>query len=179
MTEERRPYHEWQLDKARVMASRSRDPSTQCGAVIIRPDKTTAGEGYNGFPRRMQDKPEWYADRAEKYPRTIHAEMNALLHSYERLDECHMYLTGPACDECAKHIAAAGIAAVFWPRQEEQNNIRDRWSEAMAKAIQTFADCYVEVYEVEGESLYPIVQIRPTRGEPFDSMALDEGIGMT
>jgi len=178
--EERLPYHEWQLTKARTMASRSRDPSTRCGAVIIRPDKTVAGEGYNGFPRGMEDKPEWCADRAEKYPRTIHAEMNALLHSYERLHGYHMYLTGPACDECAKHVAAAGITAVFWPRQEEQNNIRDRWSETMERALQTFADCGVEVFEVEGENLYPIVLLLKTSEETeLDTMSDGVGIGMT
>ena len=30
----------------------SKDPSTQQGAVIVRPDKTIAATGFNGFPRR-------------------------------------------------------------------------------------------------------------------------------
>lgn len=177
---ERLPYHEWQLSKARNQASRSRDPSTQCGAVIIRPDKTLAGEGYNGFPRRMEDRPEWLADRAEKYPRMIHSEMNALLHSYEKLDGYHMYVTGPCCDECAKHIAAAGITAVFWPRQDEQSGFRDRWSEKMERALQTFADCGVEVFEVEGEVLYGIVVFADAaEEEEIDTMDPCVGIGMS
>jgi len=164
MTEERVPYHEWQLTKARVVASRSRDPSTKCGAVIVRPDKTVAGEGYNGFPRRMEDRPEWWDNREEKYPRVIHSEMNALLHCYEKLDGYHIYITGPSCSVCAKHVAAAGITAVFWPKQEEQGNFRDRWSEEMARAIQTFQNVYVAWTERKEEGSRVKLRTAPLLG---------------
>lgn len=178
MTEERMPYHEWQLSKACVVARRSRDPSTKCGAVIIRPDKTVAGEGYNGFPRRMEDKPEWYTDREKKYPRVIHSEMNALLHSYEKLDGYALYVTGPTCSECAKHVIAAGITAVFWPRQEEQDDFRKRWAKDMALALELYADGSVEVFEVEGETLFALVYFEEEETE-LDSMSDSVGIGMT
>ena len=49
---------------AQLVASWSRDPSTQCGAVIVRPDKTVAAVGFNGFPRGADDSPALYPDRA-------------------------------------------------------------------------------------------------------------------
>jgi dCMP deaminase len=80
------------LDLAAVVASWSRDPSTKVGAVIVRPDKTIASVGYNGFPRQMRDTPERYADREEKYSRIIHAEVNALLHARESVTGYDMYV---------------------------------------------------------------------------------------
>jgi dCMP deaminase len=45
------------LDLARHVATWSRDPSTQTGAVIVRPNRTIASVGYNGFPRDCNDDP--------------------------------------------------------------------------------------------------------------------------
>lgn len=113
-------YHEWQLHKASVVALRSRDESTQVGAVIVRPNKTVCAEGYNGFPKAMADLPEWYANRAEKYDRVIHAEMNALKHAAEDVEGYTIFLTRPPCKVCAKHLASWGIAEVVWSDHSER-----------------------------------------------------------
>ena len=60
------------LDMAKLVASWSKDPSTQTGAVIVAPRKNIIGVGFNGFPRGMYDSPERLNDRPEKYSRTIH-----------------------------------------------------------------------------------------------------------
>ena len=133
-------YDEWQLGKVEEIAKRSRDPSTKCGCIIIRPDKSTAAEGYNGFPRSMEDKPEWWNNREEKYDRVIHAEMNALLHAREPLEGCTAYITGPSCKDCAKHIVAAGIIRVVWYDDEE---FRKRWN--CDRSIEIYEDGGVEV----------------------------------
>ena len=61
------------FDKAKHEARMSKDPSSQVGAVIVRPDKTVASTGWNGFPRGVEDNREHLRDRDEKYPRVIHA----------------------------------------------------------------------------------------------------------
>ena len=43
------------LALAEHVADWSKDPSTKTGAVIVRPDRTIASMGYNGFPRGMAD----------------------------------------------------------------------------------------------------------------------------
>jgi len=140
-------YHEWQLHKAAVVALRSRDPSTKCGAVIVRPDKSVCSEGYNGFPRSMEDREEWYNNRAEKYDRVIHAEMNAILAAKESVVGYTIYGTGPTCKECAKHIIAAGITRVVWPYKlnPQQVDWADRQKDNHFRAQQLYADCGVEV----------------------------------
>ena len=130
-------FDEWCLDKAAKASERSRDPSTQCGCIIVRPDKSTCSEGYNGFPRSMQDQEHWWNNRDEKYDRVIHAEMNALLHAYENVLGYTAYITGPSCKDCAKHISAAGIARVVWYDDPE---FRARWN----------CDRAIEIYEDSG-----------------------------
>lgn len=88
-------FSEWLVLMAEAASLRSRDPSTKVGAVIVRPDKSVAAVGYNGFPRGMEDRSAWYADRAEKYDRVIHAEMNALLSMKENAAGTTVAVTHP------------------------------------------------------------------------------------
>ena len=75
------------LEMTKMVASWSKDPSTKCGAVIVRPDKTVCSVGFNGFAKYCQDKESYYSNRDTKYARVIHAEVNAILHSSEKLQE--------------------------------------------------------------------------------------------
>lgn len=103
----------WALDMADLVARRSKDPSTQVGAVILRPDKTVASVGYNGFPRGCSDDPALYADRETKYARVVHAEANAIVTAKERLDGCTLYTSPlPPCPACAGLIIQAGITRI-------------------------------------------------------------------
>src|SRR5574337_31035 len=67
------------LRLAQFVSTASKDPSTKAGAVIVRPNGSVAGVGFNGFPQRMPDDPELYANRDEKYSRVVHCEINAQL----------------------------------------------------------------------------------------------------
>lgn len=98
------------LRLAREVSSWSKDPSTKVGAVIVAPNKSVVSLGYNGFPRTMEDRPEWYADRTEKYSRIIHAEINALLQARQSVAGCTLY-TWPllCCDRCVVQMLQAGI----------------------------------------------------------------------
>ena len=66
------------LGLAQFKASKSKDPSTKCGAVIVGPDMAERALGFNGFPRGCDDSPELYADRETKLLRVVHAEANAI-----------------------------------------------------------------------------------------------------
>jgi len=143
--QEMRPgFDEWALGLAMAVSLRSRDPSTKVGAVIIRQDKTIASMGYNGFPRNMEDKPEWWETKEEKYARVIHAEMNALLNCKESVKGMTLYITHPPCENCAKHVAAAGIERVVFRVNEEINK---RWNTKKSEEI--FCDCGVLFKEYE------------------------------
>ena len=79
------------LELAKVVASWSKDPSTQTGAIIVRPDKTIVSVGFNGFAQSMPDNSLLYDNREEKYSRIIHCEMNALLRAFEIVSFLRLY----------------------------------------------------------------------------------------
>lgn len=110
------------LNLAQHISIWSKDPSTKCGAVIVRPNRTIASLGYNGFPRGIDDSPAIYADREAKYARVVHAEMNAILSCTERPQGFTLYTFsqgwGPCCDRCAAHIIQAGITRVVFDKTE-------------------------------------------------------------
>ena len=57
------------LELAKLVSTWSKDPSTKTGAVIVRPDRSVASIGFNGFPVKMSDHQELYDNREEKYSR--------------------------------------------------------------------------------------------------------------
>ncbi len=94
------------LNLAKEISTWSKDPSTQVGAVIVDSDGIIIATGYNGFPRRLSDAPELYADREKKYKRVVHAELNAILHTAIDIPKFStLYVTPiPPCTECTKAI---------------------------------------------------------------------------
>ncbi len=135
------------IKEAELISTASKDPSTKCGAVIVRPDKTIAAKGYNGFAKGMDDTPELYADREEKYSRIVHCEMNALISARERVDGYTLY-TFPflTCDRCAVHMIQAGITRVVAPRATEAQ--LERWGPAFEKTRRFYREAKIACHEV-------------------------------
>lgn len=114
------------INIARMVATRSKDPSTKVGAVIAK-DKRIVSTGYNGFPQEIEDRQEWLSDRKTKYSLMIHAEMNAILMAKKyglSVEGCDLYVTLLPCCECATIIIQSGIKSVkclddFNPRYVE------------------------------------------------------------
>lgn len=119
-------------------AKHSKDPSTKVGCVIIRPDRTQAAGGFNGFPRGVADTEDRYADRNIKYKLVVHAEQNAIVTAREPLHGYTMYCTHSPCHECAKLIVQAGIKRVVAPMPSD--DILRRWAESFQFADLIFKE---------------------------------------
>ena len=134
------------LQLARLTASWSKDPSTQTGAVIVRPDRTVVSMGYNGFPRGMPDDPAYYETRGEKYSRIIHCEINALLTAREPIGGATPY-TCPflSCDRCFVQMAQAGITRCVAPVGTPEQ--LTRWGAAFERVRQYAAQVHVTITE--------------------------------
>ena len=105
-------WHKRFFDLADLIGSWSKDPSTKVGAVIVRPDRTIASVGYNGFPRGVEDV---YTTRDAKLLRTVHAEANAILAAQESLRGYTLYVTPlHPCANCAAFIIQSGIKEVHY-----------------------------------------------------------------
>ena len=123
------------LHLATQVAGWSKDPSTGVGAVIVRPDRTIASLGYNGFPRGVADT---YEDRDHKLLRTVHAELNAILSAREPLSGCIIYSTLCPCSNCAAAIIQAGIAGVV-----SYNTERPDWRASFEASADMFLQANV------------------------------------
>lgn len=128
------------LHMAEAASAKSKDPSTKVGAVVVRPDRTIASTGWNGFPRGVLDLPARYNDRPTKYRFVAHAELNAVVSARSDLSGCSLYVTLPPCHECAKLIIQAGIKRVIAPRSDVS-----RWQESFETAAQMFKEAGVEL----------------------------------
>lgn len=135
------------LDLTEIVASWSKDPSTKCGCVLVDPDTNRiAGVGFNGFPRGMVDNEELYTVRKTKMSRVLHAEENAILNTFEKLEGYTAYVTGPPCNHCALHLIQSGIHRVVC-RKPTQDYL-SRWGETREQAIGFFAEVEIEYEEV-------------------------------
>lgn len=144
-------WDEFYLGLAQYMSTRSKDPSTKVGAVIVRPDKTVCSVGYNGFPRKMKDDPGYYSDREEKYSRIIHGEMNALLHSRDQDHAGYTLYTWPflPCDRCFVYLAQAGITKFVAPVSPEDQ--LTRWGSAFDRVKSYAQEMDLEIVELNIE----------------------------
>jgi dCMP deaminase len=140
-------WDDWLLGLAQYISTRSKDPSTKCGAVIVRPDNTIASLGYNGFPREIEDAAHLLIDREEKYKRVIHAEMNAILHAKEPLEGYTLYVFPfLTCERCAVHVIQAGIKRLVCPAPNIQQ--LERWHHSFTLARTLYREAGIVVLEV-------------------------------
>lgn len=136
------------LDLARLVSLWSKDPSTQTGAVIVRPNRNVLSVGYNGFPRKMSDSPALYADREIKYSRVVHCEINAMISAHTDISGCTLY-TFPfmSCDRCCVQMIQAGIVRMVAPKASAES--LERWGKAFDLVRQYCQEANVELVECE------------------------------
>lgn len=103
---------------AHVIAERSKDPSTQAGAVVVDKNNVVVGVGYNGFPRGIDnDALPWEKEGSyenTKYAYVCHAEENAIYNANNSTRGCKIYCTLFACNECTKTMIQNGITEVIY-----------------------------------------------------------------
>ena len=133
------------LALAKEVSTWSKDPSTQVGAVTVGSKKEVLSQGFNGFPRGINDSNERYNDRDMKYKLVVHAEMNAIYnatYSGTSLDGATLYVYGlPICSECAKGIIQVGIKKVVVEKSKELDN----WNESVQLSKAMFDEANVEL----------------------------------
>lgn len=99
---------------AEHVATRSKDPSTKVGCVVVTEDRCVAATGYNGIPSRVADLPE-RMERPAKYLWTAHAEENAVALAARvgaKLSGGVAYITHTPCARCARSLIQSGIKRV-------------------------------------------------------------------
>lgn len=114
------------LRLAQHIATWSKDPSTQVGAVLVDNERKVIGMGYNGFPRGVDDLPHRYAVRGLKYEMVVHAETNAILNAVKDTAGATLYATFFPCPHCAALLIQAGIKRVVAACSPSDDRYADR-----------------------------------------------------
>ncbi|MBY0357042.1 MAG: hypothetical protein K2W82_03495 [Candidatus Obscuribacterales bacterium] len=129
------------LDLAKLIASWSKDPSTQTGAVIVDEKRRIVSVGYNGLAQGVEDLPERLNNREIKYKMFVHCERNAMLFAGRSLNNCTLY-TWPfmSCAACAAMVIQTGIKRAVAPHSDNP-----RWQEEFELAKAQFKEAGVEL----------------------------------
>lgn len=131
------------LTICKSVATWSKDPSTQVGAVVVGKKGQILTQGYNGFPRGISDNPERYADKDRKYKLVVHAEMNAIYNATyngQSLDGATMFVSGlHVCHECAKAIIQVGIRRVI-----AEGELKPQWVDSLELTKQLFSEAGID-----------------------------------
>lgn len=118
------------LNLAKQVSTWSKDPSRKIGAIAVGLHGQVLSQGYNGFPRGVNDTEERLNNREEKYKYTVHAEMNCIYNACLNgvsLNGATLYVYGlPVCEKCAPGIIQVGIKKVIMFSSE---NV-DMWEES-------------------------------------------------
>lgn len=133
------------IDLAKHVASWSKDPSTQTGAVIVDKNRRVVSVGYNGLSQGVKDLPERLNNRDIKYKIIVHCERNAIIFAQRDLTGCILY-TYPfmSCSTCASMVIQAGITRCVAPASDNP-----RWQEEFALAREIFGEAGVTVDEID------------------------------
>lgn len=122
---------------AHVISERSKDPSTQAGAVVVNNNNVVVGVGYNGWPRGIEsDALPWEREgdfENTKYAYVCHAEENAIYNANNSTKDCKIYCTLFPCNECAKAIIQNGVKEIIYENDKYADTPVVRASKRMFK----------------------------------------------
>ena len=103
----------------KTVSLKSKDTSTQIGCVITDSNNAILSTGFNGFPSKVNDDPDFFSsryERPEKYMWTAHAEENAIAFAARNgvaLKGAILYVAGmKPCSRCTRLIIQSGISKV-------------------------------------------------------------------
>lgn len=137
------------LKLAEHISTWSKD-STGIGSVAIGDQGQVLAQGYNGFPRGVEDSQERYDVKEEKYKFVVHSEMNVIYNASFNgvsLRDSTLYVWGlPVCSECAKGIIQTGIKRVVMSKRDRISTLplSDKWKESFDLTKTLFEEAGVE-----------------------------------
>ena len=91
MDHKQREWDEYFMKIAETVATKSKDPSSKMGCVIVDEKKRVVSLGYNGMLQGADESKMTLSERPMKYYFAIHSEMNALIFARQDLTGCTVY----------------------------------------------------------------------------------------
>ena len=103
------------MNIADVVKTRSLDPKTQVGAVLVSmKDNRIISTGYNSVCAGMDDSSIDWTNRDYVHQIVIHAETNAILYAQSKFEDAILYSTLSPCKDCIKLLSATKIRKIIY-----------------------------------------------------------------
>lgn len=139
------------LEICKVVGSRSKDPNTQLGCIIVGPAHEIRSTGYNSFPRGIRDDVPERLERPAKYLWIEHAERNAICNAARAgtaTERCTIYVEIMPCMDCARAIVQAGISEVVISDARMSQYASEYYNQHFSLVEVLFAEAGVKVRKV-------------------------------
>jgi len=104
------------MSLALLVSTKSIDPDTKHGCIVVGRDNTILSVGYNGPPRGCIDM-QLPLTRPDKYKIMEHSESNAIVNAARSgtpLYGSTFYITGHPCPDCLRKIINVGAVKVLY-----------------------------------------------------------------
>lgn len=159
-------WDEYFMGIAKLTAGRSKDPSTQVGAVIISQDNRVLSTGYNGTPNGFDDDNFPWGREGKpletKYMFVCHAEANAIDNfrgNKKEFENAKIYVDLFPCNECAKKIIQNGIKEIVYLSDKYANSDSTKASKMM------FDQCGIKYRQLNEEHQKVLkLSLKPDQG---------------
>ena len=126
------------MELAKQVGTWSKDPSKQIGAIAIGSKGQVLAQGYNGFPRGIDDNESWLNTKETKYKYVVHAEMNLIYNATFNgisLNGSTVYVSGlPVCSECAKGLIQVGVKQIVMSK-DSLEGADEKWLDSFELTI--------------------------------------------
>ena len=140
------------LRLAYEVASRSKDPSTQTGAIIVGVDGRDA-RAYNSIPKPLSTTEERLHNRELKSKYMEHAERRAIFAAARRgvaTEGATMYSPWAPCTPCARAIIDCGISELV-VHQFLMSQTPERWMDDVQEGIKMLIEGEVKFTSIRGK----------------------------
>ena len=147
-------WNHWLLQGVYWIASKSKDPMTKIGAIIVK-DKRIVSSGYNGIPSGVNDALDARSQRPDKYKWYEHGERNAIYAAARygiQIEGSSLYTNALPCADCARGIIQSGIKEVYIHKQfGDICNIhqRDQWKGHDTVAFDLFNESDTHIFQID------------------------------
>ena len=147
-------WNQWFLQGVYWIASKSKDPKTKIGAIIVK-DNRIISTGYNGIPHGVNDDISWRHERPEKYKWFEHGERNAIYSAAKygiSTENAVLYTNAMPCADCARGVIQAGIKQVYVHKQFTdltESIVRDQWKGHHIATASMLNEAGVGFFEVD------------------------------
>jgi dCMP deaminase len=149
----RRKQRDWDLyflNMLDMIASKSPDPRTKVGCLIIGEDNELLSTGYNGFPRGVEPTTA-RLDNEEKLYWMVHAENNAVLNAARhgtRLKGSTAYTPFIPCPVCAGAFIQAGIKTIVMYLNSPNLEHTARWADKYKRSAVMLKEAGIKIRRV-------------------------------